>query len=54
MAEQRMLLAKMMGLEAIFKSSDPISEADRDHAQKLLRASAALVRHHNKSTKPAL
>jgi len=52
--EQRTLIFKIRGLEEDLRSSSSLSEADRLYAQKLLRASAALVKHHNRSTKLAL
>jgi hypothetical protein len=54
LAEQRMLWAKLIGLEEIFRSGALVSGENRAMAQRALAAHKALVRHHRLSTILAL
>ena len=52
--EQRMFQAKLLGLLDQLRSADPLSDADRQRAGRLLKASQNLIRRHGKSIKPLL
>jgi len=54
MAQQRMLRAKLMALEELYRTGGPLTDEDRAAAQCALAAYKALVRHHRRSTIRAL
>jgi hypothetical protein len=52
--EERLFQAKLFGMLDLLRSTDPLTDADRQQAEQLFNASQALFRHHAKTIKPML
>lgn len=52
--EERLFQAKLFGMLDLLRSADPLTDADRQQAEQLFKASQALFYHHAKAIKPLL